>query len=94
MAEKEYQELTAQIDGLRKLIIAGSKEVLSIEECATFTSLSVAHIYRLTSQRAIPFYKPMGGKIYFKKSEIDDGFPFRTTIKRTTFNGKSKYSFT
>ena len=72
MAEKEYQELTAQIDGLRKLIIAGSKEVLSIEECATFTSLSVAHIYRLTSQRAIPFYKPMGGKIYFKKSEIEN----------------------
>ena len=29
-----------------------------------------------------------------KVSEIDDGFPFRTTIKRTTFNGKSKYSFT
>lgn len=72
MAEKEYQELTAQIDGLKKLIIAGSKEVLSIEECATFTSLSVAHIYRLTSQRAIPFYKPMGGKIYFKKSEIEN----------------------
>ena len=71
MAEKEYQELTAQIDGLKKLIIAGSKEVLSIEECATFTSLSVAHLYRLTSQRTIPFYKPMGGKIYFKKSEIE-----------------------
>lgn len=29
-----------------------------------------------------------------KVSEIDGGFPFRTTIKRTTFNGKSKYSFT
>ena len=72
MAEKEYQELTAQIDGLKKLIIAGSKEVLSIEECATFTSLSVAHLYRLTSQRTIPFYKPMGGKIYFKKSEIEN----------------------
>ena len=70
MAEKEFQELTAQIDELRKLIVAGSKEVLSIEECATFTNLSVAHIYRLTSQRSIPFYKPLGGKIYFKKSEI------------------------
>lgn len=72
MAEKEYQELTAKIDGLQKLILTGSKEVLSIEECAIFTSLSVNHIYRLTSQRAIPFYKPMGGKIYFKKSEIEN----------------------
>lgn len=72
MAEKEYQELTAQIDDLKKLVIASSKEVLSIDECATFTSLSVNHIYRLTSTRAIPFYKPMGGKIYFKKSEIEN----------------------
>lgn len=28
------------------------------------------------------------------QKRIDDGFPFRTTIKRTTFNGKSKYSLT
>ena len=72
MSEKEYKELTSQIDVLKKLILAGSKEGLSIEECATFTSLSVNHIYRLTSQRAIPFYKPMGGKIYFKKKEIEN----------------------
>ena len=72
METDNYQILTAQIDGLKKLIIAGTKEVLSIEECATFTSLSVAHLYRLTSQRTIPFYKPMGGKIYFKKSEIEN----------------------
>lgn len=72
MAENEYQELTAKIDGLQKLIIAGSKEVLSLDECAAYTGLSVNHIYRLTSQRQIPFYKPMGGKIYFKKSEIEN----------------------
>lgn len=72
MSGKEYKELTSQIDMLKKLILAGSKEVLSIDECATFTSLSVNHIYRLTSQRAIPFYKPMGGKIYFKKKEIEN----------------------
>lgn len=28
------------------------------------------------------------------RKRIGEGFPFRTTIKRTTFNGKSKYSFT
>lgn len=72
MAEKEYEELTAKLDHLQRLIITNSKEVLSIEECSVFTSLSVNHLYRLTSQRAIPFYKPMGGKIYFKKSEVED----------------------
>ena len=72
MAGKEYEELTAKLDNLQRLIITSSKEVLSIEECSVFTSLSVNHLYRLTSQRAIPFYKPMGGKIYFKKSEVED----------------------
>ncbi len=72
MAEKEYQEITQRLDDLQKLILAGNKEVLSIEECAIYTNLSVNHLYRLTSKREIPFYKPMGGKIYFKKSEIEN----------------------
>ena len=72
MAEKEYQELSTKIDDLKNMIMIGVKEVLSIEECALIINLSVPHIYRLTSQRAIPFYKPMGGKIYFKKSEIEN----------------------
>lgn len=71
MAEKEYQELTAKIDGLRKLIIASSKEVLTIDECALLTGFSKAHIYRMTSQRTIPFYKPFGGTIFFRKTEIE-----------------------
>ena len=72
MAEQEYNALAAQIDELKKLIVINSKEVLSIDECAAFTNLSVPHLYRLTSQRIIPFYKPQGGKIYFKKSEIEN----------------------
>lgn len=72
MAEKEYQELNEKLDGLRSLILATTKEVLTITECAFFTGISVSHLYRLTSQRDIPFYKPMGGKIYFKRTEIEN----------------------
>ncbi len=72
MAEEEYKELKEQLNRLEQLMIAGTKEVLSLDECATFTGYSKNHLYRLTSQRAIPFYKPMGGTIYFKKSEIED----------------------
>lgn len=71
MADKDYQDLVAQIGELKRLILAGTKEVLSIEECSILTNLSVNHLYRLTSQRAIPFYKPQGGKIYFRKVEIE-----------------------
>lgn len=72
MAEKEYQELNDKLDNLKYLILATTKEVLTIAECAIITGMSVTHLYRLTSQKEIPFYKPMGGKIYFKRSEIED----------------------
>lgn len=72
MAEKEYQELTERLARLESLLLTGTKEVLTLDECSTFTGYSKNHLYRLTSQRAIPFYKPMGGTIYFKKQEIEE----------------------
>lgn len=72
MAEKEYTALREQIDELRRLLLAGTKEVLTIDECALLTGYSKNHLYKLTSQRAIPFYKPLGGSIRFKKSEVED----------------------
>lgn len=72
MAEEEYKELTKRLARLESLLLTGTKEVLTLEECSIFTGYSKNHLYRLTSQRAIPFYKPMGGTIYFKKQEVEE----------------------
>lgn len=72
MAEEEYKELTERLARLESLLLTGTKEVLTLDECSMFTGYSKNHLYRLTSQRAIPFYKPMGGTIYFKKQEIEE----------------------
>lgn len=72
MAEEEYKELTERLARLESLLLTGTKEVLTLDECSTFTGYSKNHLYRLTSQRVIPFYKPMGGTIYFKKQEIEE----------------------
>jgi len=72
MAEKEIIELREQIDELKRLLISGTKEVLNIDECSMLTGYSKNFLYKLTSQRAIPFYKPLGGSIRFKKSEVED----------------------
>lgn len=71
MAQEEYQQLAERLDRIEGLLLS-KKDVLTIEECAAYTGYTKNHIYRLTSQRAIPFYKPMGGKIVFRKSEIDE----------------------
>lgn len=72
MAEEEYKELTERLARLESLLLTGTKEVLTLDECSMFTGYSKNHLYRLTSQRVIPFYKPMGGTIYFKKQEIEE----------------------
>lgn len=72
MAEEEYKELTKRLARLESLLLTGTKEVFTLDECSTFTGYSKNHLYRLTSQRAIPFYKPMGGTIYFKKQEVEE----------------------
>jgi excisionase family DNA binding protein len=52
------------------------KEGLTVREAAEYTGISSGTLYVLTHGRKIPFYKPLGKKIYFKRSELDN-FMFR-----------------
>jgi excisionase family DNA binding protein len=47
------------------------KEALDIKEAAEYTGFSVPGLYDLTYKKKVPFYKPSGKKIYFKRSELD-----------------------
>ncbi|MBU1371370.1 MAG: helix-turn-helix domain-containing protein [Bacteroidetes bacterium] len=47
------------------------KEVLNLNESALYLELSTSHLYRLTSTNCIPYYKPNGKKLYFKRTELD-----------------------
>lgn len=59
------------------------KEILTIDELAIYISTSLPNLYLLTSKNEIPFYKPNGKKVYFKRSEIDDWvFNTRHNCKR------------
>lgn len=60
-----------KLDRIEKLLL-NKKTVLDIDELARYANLSTSYLYKLTSTGEIPFYKPRGKKIYFKKSEIDD----------------------
>lgn len=53
-------------------MLIGTKEVLTLDEVATYTGLSKSHLYKLCSTNAIPFYKPNGKVNYFNKNEIQD----------------------
>lgn len=68
----QLEDLDRRLQRIEKLAEIGAKSVLTIEEAVFLTGLSKGYLYRLTSSSEIPHYKPSGGKLYFKKSEIED----------------------
>ncbi len=48
----------------------GNTEFMSSEEAASFLNIAVQTLYKLTSTRSIPFYKPSGKLLYFKREEL------------------------
>jgi excisionase family DNA binding protein len=48
------------------------KNVLSIDDVSTLTGLSKSHIYKLTSSRQLPHYKPNGKLMYFDRKEVEE----------------------
>lgn len=64
------EQLTGRIELLMTLE-SQRKAVLNSDEAARYLDISKTHLYTLTSQRRVPYYKPEGKQIFFKKSELD-----------------------
>lgn len=61
-----------ETDYLQKMQLIAHKEILSFREALVYLDVSESFLYKLTSKRAIEFTKPNGGKLYFKKSDLDN----------------------
>lgn len=64
--------LETRLKRIEDLLQVGSKSILNIEDLALYTGYRKSYLYKLTSQNQLPFYRPNGKQIYFKKSEIDE----------------------
>jgi excisionase family DNA binding protein len=60
-----------QIQTILEVNKLAQKDVLTLAEASKFTGLSKSFLYKLTSQRQIPFYKLGVKLIYFKKSDLE-----------------------
>ena len=45
---------------------------LTSQEAAEFLSLSLQTVYNYVNKRKIPCYKPSGGRVYFRRSELEE----------------------
>jgi len=48
------------------------KDILTLKEAAFYAGISTSYLYKLTSARSIPFYKPAAKLVFFRKAEIDN----------------------
>jgi excisionase family DNA binding protein len=47
------------------------KDIMTLKEAAVYAGVSANYLYKLTSSRSIPFYRPGSKLIYFKREELD-----------------------
>ncbi len=47
------------------------KEIMSVDDLHVYLGFSKSYIYKLTSEKLIPHYKPLNKSLFFKRSEID-----------------------
>lgn len=72
---EKLQILNERLERIEKLLESqsiNSKIIYSIEEVAEYIGVSKGYVYKMTSRGLIPYYKPNGKTLYFKKEEIDD----------------------
>lgn len=68
---ESMQSIEERLTNLER-INQGAKTILTLEEVAKYTNYSKSYIYKLTSRREIPCYKPNGKQLYFKRTEIEE----------------------
>ena len=67
--QRQIEELQKRMDAVEDSL-DNAKEVLSVEEAARFMDIARSSLYKMTSDRSIPFYRPNGKMIYFEKADI------------------------
>lgn len=66
-----------------------TKEVLTTEEVARYTGVSVATVYKWTMDKEIPHYKPRGRYIYYNRKEIEEWLQRGRVATTTEINDRA-----
>ncbi len=72
LASMEPEVAAAIGRGMGEVILIASKPMLTVEEVARYTDLSVNYIYKLLQARAFPYSKPNGSKVFVARSDVEN----------------------
>ena len=49
-----------------------AKNVFNFKEAVLYTGFKSSYLYKLTSANVVPFHKPTGKMIFFRREELED----------------------
>lgn len=68
------QEVLDKLEKIERLVTEQNllkKDMLSFDEACEYLQLKASCLYKMTGGHRIPFYRPGGKRIYFKRIELD-----------------------
>ena len=65
---EQLSEITKRLDQQTLL----KKSIFTFEEACQYIGISTSFCYKLTSTNKIPFYRPTGKLIFFKRTDLDE----------------------
>ena len=65
---EDFKKIT---DAISAKVAVNTKEVLTTDEAASYMGVSKSYLYKLTMEKRIPHYKPMGKMCFFNRKEIE-----------------------
>ena len=68
MEERIMEELAE----IKTLTLLASKNVLTINDVSLLTGVSRSTIYKMTSKKLLPHYKPNSKLLFFNRKEIEE----------------------
>jgi len=66
----DFLKLNEQLNRIETAAL-GQKYVMNFNEACLFCGLSKSHMYKLTSNRQVPHYKPANKLVYFERVELE-----------------------
>ncbi|MDL2224442.1 helix-turn-helix domain-containing protein [Bacteroidales bacterium OttesenSCG-928-M06] len=86
MSKEELNQITDLV--IDKTLFC-TKEVLTTDEAAKYMGISRSYLYKLTSRKEIPHYKPMGKVCYFNRSELECWLQCNRVATATEINDRA-----
>ena len=65
------QEIISKLAAIERNTLLAAKNVLTPDDVVQLTGMSKSCLYKLTSTRKIPHYKPNGKMVYFNREELE-----------------------